>query len=268
LNLADTHCHLQFDVFKNDLDDVLERAWQQGLNRILIPAVDLETCEQAIQLCDKYSELYAAIGVHPNDASKWTPQTIRILESLIHHPKVVAVGEIGLDYFHMRNPISIQIEIFQTQLELALEYDLPVIIHSRQAATDVWNILSEWQSDLANQSKSTAKRPGVLHSYDGKIELAKEAVEKNFFIGVGGPVTFPKSQIHQEIVTSIPLQNLLLETDAPFLTPIPFRGKRNEPSYITVIAARISEVIKLPLQDITTITSQNANSLFAWGAIV
>jgi TatD DNase family protein len=268
LNLVDTHCHLEFDVFKNDLDDVLERAWQQGLDRILIPAVDVESCKQAIQLCEKYPKLYAAIGVHPNEVCQWTPQTIHILESFILHPKVVAVGEIGLDYFHMRNPISTQIEVFKAQLELACEYDLPVIIHSRQAAAEVWNTLSEWQTNLTNQSKSTARRPGVLHSYDGKIDLAKEAAEKNFFIGVGGPVTFPKSQIQQEIITSIPLQNLLLETDAPFLTPIPFRGKRNEPSYITFIAARIAEVIKMPLQDITTITSQNANSLFAWGAFV
>jgi TatD DNase family protein len=268
LNLADTHCHLNFDVFKNDIDDVLDRAWEQGIKRILIPAIDLATCEEVLSLCDRSPNLFAAIGIHPNEANQWTSKSIKMLESFLHHPKVVAVGEIGLDYYRMRSPISIQKEVFEAQLEIALEYDLPVIVHSRKAAEDAMALLTRWQTNLITHNKTIAKRPGVLHSYDGKIDLAKQAAGNNFFIGVDGPVTFPKSQVQQEILNSIPPTKFLLETDAPFLTPIPHRGKRNEPSYIRFIAAKIAELKKVSLQDIAVITSQNAETLFAWGASV
>jgi TatD DNase family protein len=264
LILADTHCHLNFEIFREDLEAVLDRASRQGVCPILIPAIDLKTSERALQICDQYPNLFAAVGVHPGEAGGWTAQTQRALESFLAHPKVVAIGEIGLDYYHMHHPIELQKEVFKAQLQLAMDHDLPVIIHSRSAASDVWALLSSWYENLITQRKSIAQRPGVFHSYDGKIDLAKEAVEKKFFIGMDGPVTYPKSQIQQEILSLIPVQNILLETDSPFLTPLPHRGKRNEPSFLLYIAAKIAHFSNMSLQKVAAITSQNANSLFAW----
>jgi TatD DNase family protein len=265
--LADTHCHLYFDVFKDDLADVLERAWQNGLTRILIPGIDLETSRQAVELSESHPYLLAAVGVHPNDALSWDDGTLKQLTDLAHHPKVVAIGEIGLDYYRDRAARDLQVQVFQSQLELARGLNLPVIIHNRQAEGDLWPILKVWQENLEIQNSPLAKRPGVFHSYNGDSHLAESAVQHNFLLGISGPVTFKNAPALQDLVTHLPLESLLLETDAPFLTPHPYRGRRNEPAHIAEIAAKIAALQQQPEDIIAEQTSQNADRLFQWRAL-
>ena len=266
--LIDTHCHLNFNLFQNDLENVLERAWKIGIERILIPGIDLETSRRAIELCEHYPNLYSAIGIHPSEALSWDQSCLDQLVELAKHPKVVAIGEIGLDYYRDLSPRDLQIEVFQAQLGLASDLEKPVIIHNRQAIDDVWPMLNEWYLELSKKDKSITKRPGILHSYEGTIELGLKAVQLNFAIGIGGPVTFRNASERQLLASTIPLSGIVLETDAPFLTPHPHRGERNEPAYILLIAEKIADLNHKSLDQIAEITSKNADRLFEWEATV
>jgi len=268
LRLIDTHCHLNFNLFQNDLVNVLERAWDNGIERILIPGIDLDTSRRAVELSEIYPKLYSAVGIHPGEALSWDDNSLYHLIELAKHPKVVAIGEIGLDYYRDLAPRDLQMEVFQEQLDLAADLEKPVIIHDRQAIEDVWLRLKEWQAGLKRKAIKTAWRPGVLHSYEGNIELALKAIQLNFIIGVGGPVTFRNATERQKLVSSIPLNGLVLETDAPFLTPHPHRGERNEPAFLNLIAKKIADLNNKTLDTIAEITSDNADRLFAWGATV
>ena len=266
--LIDTHCHLNLNLFQNDLPNVLERAWDNGIERILIPGIDLETSRRAVELSEIYPKLYSAVGVHPSEALSWDQSSKDQLIELAKHPKVVAIGEIGLDYYRDGAARDLQIEVFQSQLDLASDLEKPVIIHNRQAIEDIWPIINEWQTGLNRKGIPTSSRPGVLHSYEGTIELALKAVQLNFAIGIGGPVTFRNAPDRQLLAASIPLSGMVLETDAPFLTPHPHRGKRNEPAFILLIAEKIADLNNKPLDQIAEITSNNADRLFEWGAKV
>ncbi len=268
MTLADTHCHLYLRQYDQDLPAVLEHAWEQGLVRILTPGIDLETSRQAVALAESHTNLYAAIGVHPNDAQSWDAGTLDALRELAKSPKVVAIGEIGLDYYREYAPHELQQQILRQQLELAAELGLPVSIHSRQSLDHLWSILRDWQRTLSQQGNRLAGRPGVLHSYEGDLETAQEAIEHNFAIGVSGPVTFKNAPDRQRLVANLSLENLLLETDAPYLTPHPHRGQRNEPAYIALIAAKVAELHDLPVSTIGEITTRNADHLFNWRAVV
>ena len=181
---------------------------------------------------------------------------------------MVAIGEIGLDYYRDRSPRPLQRQVFHEQLELAAEMSLPVVIHNRESIEDVWNELSAWQARLARDGSALASQPGVLHSYDGTLETARQAIEKGFFIGISGPVTFKNARERQELVSALPLKNLLVETDAPFLTPHPHRGQwPNEPAYVAYVAEKIAELHALPLATVTWTTWENAAKVFHWGAI-
>ncbi len=264
--LADTHCHLYFELFREDLHDVLERSRACGITHIMVPGIDLETSKQAVALAELHPGLYAAVGFHPNDivSGRWSPNTLKELESLARHPKVRAIGEIGLDYYRDRTPANLQKVVFQDQLGLAAQLNLPVIIHNRQALHDLWPILSDWQTMLSNSDSPLSNRPGVLHSYDGDLETALLAIRHHFLIGVSGPVTFKNATERQLLFTTLPLESLVLETDAPFLTPHPFRGKRNEPARVLNIAQKLAELKLLPLEEIALQTSRNAETLFRW----
>jgi TatD DNase family protein len=255
-------------LFQNDLANVLERAWDNGIERILIPGIDLDTSRRAVELSEIYPKLFSAVGVHPSEALLWDKNSLSQLIELAKHPKVVAIGEIGLDYYRDRAPRDLQIEVFQAQLDLAADLEKPVIIHNRQAIEDIWLRLNEWQAGLNRKAIPIAWRPGVLHSYEGNIELALKAIQLNFAIGIGGPVTFRNAPERQQLVSSIPLSGLVLETDAPFLTPHPHRGERNEPAFISFIAKKIADLNNKPLDQIAEITSDNADRLFAWRATV
>lgn len=265
--LTDTHCHLNLNTFQEDLEPVLERAWERGIDRILIPGIDVETSRTAVSLAERYEPLYAAVGVHPGDASTWTDDTSAILSELARHPKVVAIGEIGLDYYRDRAPRPLQRQVFHDQLELAAALELPVVIHNRKSLDDVWNELSTWQAALAQSAPELASRPGVLHSYDGPLAPAQQAIAKGFFIGISGPVTFKNAQERQDVVSALPLDHILVETDAPYLTPHPHRGRwPNEPAYVAFVAEKIAELHRLPLEAVTRTTGENAANLFNWRA--
>jgi TatD DNase family protein len=263
-SLADTHCHLDFQRFDEDRDQVVDRAREAGLTRILNPGIDLASSQAALVLAEKYPELYVAVGVHPNSAGTFDQSTLPRLRELASHPKVVAIGEIGLDYYCDRAPRDLQRRIFRLQLELAVESGLPVVIHNRQATEDVLEELIEWQVQLVKAGSTLAKRPGVLHSYSDNIENGRRAIEINFYIGITGPVTFRNAPELQQVVTSLPAEHLLIETDAPFLTPHPLRGQRNEPAFVRRIAEKVAELRSRPLSEIARITSENAGRLFNW----
>ena len=264
-DLADSHCHLFFNFFTDDLDDVLRRAWENGVTHILIPGIDLETSQQAVNLSEKHPNLFAAVGVHPNDALGWQTDSLDRLKELADHPKVKAIGEIGLDYYRITTPPELQRKVLKAQLELAADLKKPVVIHNRQAFTDLWSLLKKWQADLAWVGNPLSQAPGVLHSFEENLAQALQAIEQHFFIGIGGPVTFRNATMSQEVAKCVPLDHILLETDAPFLTPHPHRGHRNEPSYVIFIAEKIAELRAQSLPVVAEATTQNANRLFAWG---
>ena len=269
--LTDTHCHLDFDNFDNERKEVIDRARSAGVVRILNPGINILTSENALKLAQQYPEVYAAVGVHPNEAYSWDEETIKRLRILAAQPSVVAIGEIGLDYYRDRTPPEKQIKIFKSQLDLAAELGLPVIIHTRNSSTDdekaisdAINILTIWIGKLNNSNSELAVCPGVLHSFSGDLVSAHNAIKLNFCLGITGPVTFKNSDELQQVVGSIPLKNILIETDAPFLTPHPFRGKRNEPAYVKYVAEKIAEIQELSY-DIVVETSQiNAERIFRW----
>jgi TatD DNase family protein len=264
LNFVDTHCHLYFDLFQNDLQQVLDNARSEGVTRILVPGISVETSRQAVTLCEQNADLFAAVGVHPNDAMTWERHSLHMLKDLVSHPKVVAIGEIGLDYYRDHAPRDIQREVFQAQLDLAEETGLPVLVHNRNSWEDSWKMLQKWHEELISTRRPLAENPGILHSFDGNIDAARQAVQKNFYIGVGGPVTYTKAVDRQEVVSKLPLDSILLETDAPFLTPHPHRGKRNEPAYIPLIAKKIAELCKISLEDVAEKTTCSAKRLLKW----
>lgn len=269
--LIDTHCHLDFRAFDADRAEALSRAQAAGVVRVLNPAIDLETSRAILLLVQEYPSLFAAVGVHPNSALTWNEDSFDELCELAASDKVKAIGEIGLDYFRDRAPKSLQQEIFRRQLDLASRVNLPVIIHSRdssptdpQATQDLLGILEEWQGNLRAVGSPLADRPGVLHSYASSIELALQAVELGFFIGITGPVTFQNAKDLQKVVTGLPLERIVIETDAPFLTPHPYRGKRNEPAYVRLVADKIAELQGLDREVVAKHTTSNAERLFNW----
>lgn len=264
LSLADTHCHLDFDQFDPDRDLVIERAKRQGLIRILIPGIDLDSSLAAVRLAEENEIVYAAVGVHPNSGDAWTPEARKFLVELADHPKVVAIGEIGLDFYWDRIPVALQRKIFQEQLEIAAEVGLPVIIHDREAHDAVFSGLLEWQIALEKSGLELAKKPGVLHSYSGNIKLATDVLAAGYCLGITGPVTFKKSLEMQEVAQKIAIEQLLIETDAPFLTPHPNRGKRNEPAYVYYVAEKIAELRGISPEQVGKQTSENAKNLFNW----
>lgn len=262
--LADTHCHLDFKSFDNDRQAVIDRAVESGLKHILNPAINLESSRAAVKLAAESKYVYAGVGVHPNDALSWRDDTITQLKLLVEQANVVAIGEIGLDYYRDYAPPELQRNIFVEQLTLAADLCLPVIIHNRQATNDVLQILSDWQSGLEQNDSPLRERPGVLHSFSGDLRNASDAISKNFYIGFTGPVTFRKADELRYIASKIPLDRMLIETDAPFLTPQPHRGKRNEPSYVSYVAEKIAETRGISQAQVAIRTSNNAKYLFNW----
>jgi TatD DNase family protein len=262
--LTDTHCHLDVEQFDEDREQVIQRAVESGVARMLIPGIDLESSRSAIEIAEKFPEVYAAVGVHPNNGLSWNGETLTHLRELAKLPKVVAIGEIGLDYYRDLTPRYVQEQIFHHQLELAAEVGLPVIVHSREATKDILRILTNWHERLVERELELAKRPGVLHSYSGNIVEAEQAKRIGFFLGFTGPVTFKNASELQNVVARIDLDRILVETDSPYLTPHPYRGKRNEPIRVQLVSEKIAELHKLPSDRIIQKTYENAERLFAW----
>jgi TatD DNase family protein len=280
--LTDTHCHLDLEKFDADRDEVIRRAQRAGIARILIPGLTVTSSQTAVKLADSHQMLFAAVGVHPNDADSWDGRTISDLKQLAYpHPtpllvgnrsKVVAIGEVGLDYYWNSSLREAQIDNLRHQLALASELHLPVVLHCREkgdieqgaCAEDLINILEEWVASLQSGKEDLQERPGVLHSFSGSIETAQRAIKLGFFIGVTGPVTYKNGENRRRVIASLPLEKLLIETDAPFLAPHPHRGKRNEPAFVAHIADKIAEIKSRTPQEVAAVTTKNAARLFAW----
>ena len=280
--LTDTHCHLDLNKFDGDRDSVVQRAVDAGLTRILIPALELDSSRAAIQLAKTHPIIFAAVGFHPTDLDEWDGSSVESLRKLIMESgglplpnKIVAIGEIGLDYYWVKEPEkrAQQREVLKQQLHFAQEVNKPVIIHMReendiwfgQASVDLIEILSAWHDELTVQNHPLAQRPGVLHSFNGNLETARKAIARNFYIGVTGPVTYKNAEEKRKIIKQLPLTQLLLETDSPFLTPVPHRGKRNEPAFVSHIADKIAEIHMTTREQAAKMTTANAARLFGWG---
>ncbi len=264
LGLTDTHCHLNLNLFQEDLPDVLARAWDQGVQHILIPGIDLETSRLAVELSQRDPRLHAAVGFHPNDALKWDESAHQALEELASAPGVFAIGEIGLDYYRDHAPRDVQMRVLQAQLDLANTLNKPVVLHSRDSFDHLWKLLSAWQESLQASRSPLASRPGVLHSFEGDTAAASQVISHHFYLGISGPVTFKNAVQRQQTVTDLPLSALLLETDAPFLAPHPHRGMRNEPAFVGAVAEKIAALKQLDIGTVVQTCAQNANELFLW----
>lgn len=260
--LVDTHCHLDFEAYNGDLDEVIQNAVHHGVVSMIIPGINLESSRKAVQIAEKYGHIYAAIGVHPNESRTWNETTLGELKAMASHKKIVAIGEIGLDYYRERAPRELQINALRKQLELAALLELPVIIHNRRATQDILPILDEWYEYLGVRNSPLTERPGVLHSYSEQPEVAQSATDKQFFIGISGPITYPKADSIQNSVRSIPKSKILIETDAPYLPPQAYRGQRNEPANVRLIAEKLAQILDLTIEMISNISTSNASYLF------
>ena len=277
MQLTDTHCHLDFNKFDEDRAAVIQRAIDASVAKILIPALDLASSLSVIKLVGSHPNLYAAIGFHPTDVDKWDESSKDNLRNLAQSAdnKIVAIGEIGLDYYWVKETEkrTRQREVLHQQINLASEVNKPVIIHMREenntdageATKDVLEILGAWHKALQSAGHPLAERPGVFHSFGGDLEIAQQAMAMNFYIGITGPVTFKNAPERHALVKQLPLERLLIETDAPFLTPHPHRGKRNEPAFVSKIADKIAELHSRSQSEVAAITSANATRLFDWG---
>ncbi|HUX75745.1 MAG TPA: TatD family hydrolase [Anaerolineae bacterium] len=250
MQLTDSHAHLDFPQFDADRDAVVERARGAGLVAILNVGADLPSSRAAVALADTYDFVYAAVGVHPHDAATVTLAVLDELRTLARHPKVVAVGEIGLDYYRDLSPRPVQRRAFADQLALAAELHLPVVVHSREAHDDVLAALQGWGG------------AGVLHSYSAGPERLEEVLGLGFSIGISGPVTFRKADRLRAVAAAVPLERLLVETDCPYLTPVPYRGKRNEPAYVRYVVEAVARAQGVPAEAVAQATAVNAHSLF------
>lgn len=251
--LFDTHTHLNAEQFHEDVEDVIVRAQEAGVSEMIVVGFDRKTIEGAISLVERYDFLYAAVGWHPVDAIDMTENDLNWIEELCAHPKVVALGETGLDYHWDKSPKEIQKTVFRQQIQLAKKVNLPLIIHNREATEDVIAILKEEGADEVG---------GIMHCFSSTLEDAKACIDLNFYISIGGPVTFKNAKQLKEVVAELPLERLLIETDCPYLAPHPFRGKRNEPAYVKYVAEQIALLKGINYQELAQKTSDNAKQLF------
>lgn len=251
--LVDSHAHLDDERFDKDRDKLIKSLKEEGVDLIINVGSDLQSSIKSVSLSEEYENIYAAVGVHPHSAKEMDGSTINVLKSFTGRDKVVAIGEIGLDYYYDNSPRDVQRERFKEQLDLAKEIDLPVIIHTREAAQETFDILKEAQD---------GNLEGVLHCYSGSVEMALEYIKLGFYISLAGPVTFNNARVSREVAKAVPLDKLLIETDSPYLTPEPNRGKRNEPMYVRYVAARIAEVRGISFKEVASKTAANTKKLF------
>lgn len=249
LTLFDSHAHLNDELFNDDREEMIRRAVSAGVTRILNIGFNRETIPTSLQLAEQYDYIYSSVGWHPVDAIHYREDDYEWLKSLTDHPKVVAIGEIGLDYYWDTSPRDVQDHVFREQIRLAKEVNLPIIIHNRDAHEDIVKILKQERAHEVG---------GIMHAFSGSVEMAKACIDMNFYISFGGPVTFKNARRPKEVAQAIPLERMLIETDAPYLTPHPFRGKRNESSYVLYVAKELAELRGLTTEEIAHITYQNA----------
>ncbi|ALC87110.1 MULTISPECIES: TatD family hydrolase [Bacillaceae] len=249
----DTHVHLNADQYDEDLQEVINRAIEAKVHKMVVIGFDRKTIERAMKLVEDYSFIYAVIGWHPVDAIDCTEEDLQWIEELSAHEKVVGIGEMGLDYYWDKSPKDVQQALFRKQIRLAQKVNLPIIIHNREATEDVIRILKEEEAHLTG---------GIMHCFGGSVETAKQCIDMNFMISLGGPVTFKNAKKPKEVATEIPLEYLLIETDAPYLAPHPHRGKRNEPSLVPLVAEEIARLKGISIEEVAVATTENAEKFF------
>ncbi len=248
----DTHTHLQFETYDEDRELVIQRAIENNVAAIITIGTDVTTSRQSVHLADKYASIFAAVGIHPNDCNDISDKDYDEIKELAKHEKVVAIGEVGLDYHHMDAPKEVQDEVFTRQIQLARELKLPLIIHNRDSHEDLYSLLVR---------ENAADVGGVLHAFTGDETFLDKILKLDFHISFTGNITYKKSQ-SDLLILKAPLERLLLETDSPFLTPVPLRGKRNEPAFVVHTAKKIAEIRELSEEEIARITTENADRLF------
>ena len=250
--LIDSHAHIYYRDFTGDFEEMLQRAEDAGVSAILVVGTDIESSRESVELAEKYPQLYAAVGIHPHDAGRVTDACYDVIRALaVSSRKVVAIGEIGLDFYRDRSPRDLQEIVFRRFLRMAAELDKPVIIHDRDAHERVMAIMRE-----------ETVRKGVLHCFSGDAAMALEAAALGFHISIPGTITYPGNQSLRDVVRAVSIDQMLVETDCPYLTPVPHRGKRNEPAYVRLAAEKVAEVKGLTLEDVARITTKNAGDLF------
>lgn len=251
LRIFDSHAHYDSERYDDDRDFVLSQMPQNGICAVVNCASDVESARKSIELAERYPFVYAAVGVHPHEAEDVSEDYISVLRELSKHKKVVAIGEMGLDYHYDFSPRDIQRKVLCEQIELAKELNLPVILHDREAHGDMYEILEKY-----------APVKGVMHCFSGSVELMKQSVKLGLYIGLGGAVTFKNARVPVEVAEAVPLDRLLLETDAPYMTPVPYRSKRNDSKYIELVAQKIADVRGITAEEVCTAAEENARRLF------
>lgn len=260
MNLVDTHAHLDSSRYDKDRAAVISRAQEAGVTQMITIGGSLEASRRALALAQEYPFLYAAVGIHPHNAVDLNGAALAELRELAQQPKVVAVGEIGLDFYRDLSPRDVQRRAFQAQLAWAAKMSKPVVIHDRDAHQEVLEILADW---AAGQARSPlAGRLGVLHTFSGDLSMAERAIELGFYLSISGPVTYQNARDLPEVVRSVPLERLMVETDCPWLAPHPHRGKRNEPAYVRLVAEQIAALRGIELAKVAQATTANARRLF------
>lgn len=257
--IVDTHAHLDGPEFELDRHEVLLRALEQGVGAIVNVSCDLESSLASLALSQAYPWVYAAVGFHPHDSSRLAPSALQELERLAIHPRVVAIGEIGLDFYRNLSPREAQERALEAQLDLAAALDLPVIVHCRQADRETLAILRKWAGGHSSGGK---KLLGVMHCFSGDEREGVELVEMGFLISFAGPITFPRAQRPKRVAAALPITSLLVETDSPYLTPSAYYGQRNEPSFVWAVAQGLAAAKGLTLEEVASITAGNARKLF------
>ncbi len=245
---TDSHCHLYKEYYE-DINKIIEEAQENGVDRFINNGCDKQSNEEVLFLVKDYKNMYGALGIHPENVLEYTNEDITYIEQNITNPKIIAIGEIGLDYHYTKENKQKQIELFEIQLKLAQKYDIPVIIHSREATLDTINTLKKYHVK------------GIIHSFSGSLETAREYLKMGFLLGINGVITFKNANL-KDVFKEIPLDYLVLETDSPYLTPEPFRGKQNNPSHIIEIAKFVAELKNVSLEELAKITNNNLNKLF------
>lgn len=253
--LSDSHAHLDDARFENEQDLIIERAMQAGISFILNPGCEEKSSAAAVALSERYDILYAGVGFHPSDCAAYDPQKHEpMLKQWLDLPKTLAIGEIGLDYYYDDGaPRALQKKVFESQMALANETHKPIIVHDRDAHGDCLDMVLQCLEPETS---------GVFHSYSGSVEMAKILLDHNLYISIGGPLTFKNSRKAPDVVAYVPMDRLLIETDSPYLTPVPFRGKRNEPAYVQYVAEKVAEIKKMDVGAVKKATFDNCRRLF------
>lgn len=250
--MIDSHCHLDFKDFNKNRDEVIKNARDAGIHTLINIGADLESSERSVQLAEKHKMIYATVGVHPHDAKTLDQSTYNKIKELTTHKKVVGIGEIGLDYYRDLSPRNIQKDAFRKQLEMAIELNLPVVVHTRESFNDTLEIIKDYSRDIPG---------GVFHCFPGTIDDAFKVISLGFVISVGGVVTFNKAKM-ADVAAEVPLDKLILETDSPYLTPVPFRGKQNQPAYVKYVYEKVTQLREISFTDLEKTVDRTCQKLF------